>query len=86
MTEQGKNVSDNVELCRIFKNYFSKIIFNLKIPTLINNRAVDSNGISNPSSIAPKLFDQHPSIINIKKENFVSVLNFQKTAVLRYKI
>ena len=52
----------------------------MKIPSLISNSAFDSNSISNPLSIAAKLFDQHPSIINIKKKNFYSVLNFKKTS------
>ena len=75
LTEEGKNVSDNVELCSIFNNYFSEIIFNLKIPNLINNSAVVSNAFSNSLSIATKTFDHHPSIINIKKKSFNSVLN-----------
>ena len=41
LNEEGKNVSDNAELCRIFNNYFSEVISNLKIPSLINNSAVD---------------------------------------------
>ena len=28
LTEEGKNVSDNAELCRVFNNYFSEIISN----------------------------------------------------------
>ena len=75
LTEDGKNFSDNAELCRIFHNYFSEIISDLKIRSLINNSAVDSNAISNPLSIATKMFYQNPSIINIKRENFDSVLN-----------
>ena len=51
---------------------------NLKIPFLINNSSVDSNAISNPLPIATKLYDQNPSIINIKEKNFDSVLNFKK--------
>ena len=65
-------------MCRIFNNYFSEIISNLKIPSLINNSAVDLNVISNGLSIATKIFDQHPTIINIKKKSFDSVLNFKK--------
>ena len=65
----------------IFNNYFSQIISNLKIPSLINISAVDSDAISNPlATIATKLFDQHPSIINIKKKNFELVLNFKKAS------
>ena len=45
LTEEDKNVSGNAELCRIFNNYFSNTISNLKIPSLINNSAVDSNAI-----------------------------------------
>ena len=65
-------------MCRIFNNYFLEVISNFKIPSLINNSTVDSNTISNSLSIAIKLFDQHPSIINIKKKKFDSVLNFIK--------
>ena len=64
----------------IFNNYFSEIVFNLKIPSLINNRVVYSSAISNPLSIATKIFDQHPSVINIKKKNFDSALNFKGTS------
>ena len=46
LNEEGKHVSDNAELCRIFNNYFSEVISNLKIPSLINNSAVDSNAVS----------------------------------------
>ena len=45
---------------------------------MINNRADDSNAVSNPLSIATKLFDQHPSIINIKKKKFHSALNLKE--------
>ena len=71
LNEEGKNVSDNAELCRIFNNYFSEVISNLKIPSLINNSAVDSNAVSYLLSIATKLFDQHPSIISIKKKKSI---------------
>ena len=54
MTEEGKNGSDNAVLVRIFNNYFSKTISNLKIPSLINNSAVDSNAVSNPLSTVKK--------------------------------
>ena len=50
----------------------------MKIPSLINNSTVDSNVISNPLTIATKIFDQNLSIINIKKKKFDSVLNFLK--------
>ena len=59
--------------------------FYLKIPSLINNSGVYSNAVSNSLSIATKLYDQHPSIINIKNKKFDSVLNFKKLAVLKYK-
>ena len=67
-------------MCRIFNNQVSEVIFSLKIPNLINSSAVNSNAVSNPLSIATKLFDQHPSIINIKKKKFDSILNFKKTS------
>ena len=45
---------------------------------MINNSAVDSNATSNYSSIATNRFDQHPSVINIKKKKIDSVLNLKK--------
>ena len=80
LTQEGKNVSDNVELCCIFNIFFSEIISSLKMPNLINNSAFDPNAISNPLSIATKIFDQHPRIINIKRKNPDSVLNFKKNS------
>ena len=80
LTKESKNVSDNAELCRIFNNYFSEILSNLKLPSLVNNSAVGSNASSNPLSIAIKIFDQHPSIINIKKKTFDPALSFKKTS------
>ena len=77
LNEEGKNVSNNGKLCRIFNNHFLEVISNLKIISLINNSAVDSNAVTNQLTIATKLFDQHPSIINIKK-TFDLVLNFRK--------
>ena len=65
--------------CVVFLiNIFSEIIANLKIPSLINNSAAHVNAISNPLSIATKIFDQYPSTINIKSKNFDSVRNFKK--------
>ena len=54
------------------------MISNLKITSLINYNAADSNAITNPLSIATKIFDQHPSIVNIKKKNDNLVMNFKK--------
>ena len=54
---------------------FSIIFF--EKPSLINSSAVDSKTISNLLSIATKLFDQHPSIISIKKKKFDSVLQYR---------
>ena len=54
------------------------MISNLKIPNLINYNAADSNEISNPLSIATKIFDQHPGIVNVKKKNDNLVINFKK--------
>ena len=56
----------------------------MKIPSFINNSAFDPYASSNSLSIATKIFDQHPSIINIKKKNVDSVLNFRDTPVLKY--
>ena len=37
LTEKDRNVSDDTDFCQIFGYYFSKIIFDLQIPHLINN-------------------------------------------------
>ena len=68
-------------MCRIFNNYFSEIISNLKIPSLVNNGTVGSNVSSISLSIAIKIFDQHSSIINIKKKTFYPVLSLKKTSI-----
>ena len=68
-------------MCRIFNNYFSEIISNLKIPSLVNNGAVGSNVSSISLSIVIKIFDQHSSIINIKKKTFDPVLSLKKTSI-----
>ena len=70
-------------MCRIFRNYFSNIVSDLQIPNLINNGTIDSNINSDPVSIATKIFDQHPSIINVKKRKFNSVLSFKTTGKLK---
>ena len=67
-------------MCRIFNNYFSEILSNLKIPSLVNNGPVGSNASSISLSIAIKIFDQRSSIINIKKKTFDPVLSFKKTS------
>ena len=71
-----KKVKKTQAMCRIFNNYFSEAISNLKNPSMINNSTVDSNAVSNSLSIARKLFDQHPNSINIRKKKLDSVLNF----------
>ena len=78
LNKESENISGNAELWRIFYNYYSEVISNLKIPSLIDNSADDSNAVTNPLSIATKLFDQHPSIINAKKKKIDSVLNLKE--------
>ena len=65
LTKEGRNISENAELYSIFNNCFPEIISNLKMPSLINNSAIDSNAISNPLSIATKIFDQHPVLSDL---------------------
>ena len=64
LTEEGKNISDNAESCRIFNNHFQ--FENTKFDKKYN--AVDTNTISYPLSIATKLYDQHPSNVNIRRK------------------
>ena len=48
---------------------------------MVNNGTVGSNVSSISLSIAIKIFDQHSSIINIKKKTFYPVLSLKKTSI-----
>ena len=48
---------------------------------MVNNGTVGSNVSSISLSIAIKIFDQHSSIINIKKKTFDPVLSLKKTSI-----
>ena len=83
MTEEGRNLSNDTELSQISNIYFPNIVSDLRIPNLINN---DTFKLNYPVSIvARKRFDQDPSIINIKKRKFESILNSKKLASLKQK-
>ena len=79
LDEKVRNASDYTELCRIFSNYFSSIVSDLRILKLMNNCTCKSNIYSDPVSVATKIVDRHPSIIDLKKRRFYSVFNFKKT-------
>ena len=75
-TEKGRKASENTEVCQIFSNYFSSIISDLRIQNLINNGTCNSNINSDSVSIATKILDQNPCIINIKKRKFDPKFSF----------
>ena len=77
LIENGKNISNDTELCDIFNGFFSNIISELNIPKkyqcFLND--IDSD------SILPVLnaFKNHPSIKNIKSKKLNSTFSFENT-------
>ena len=73
-----KNISDDTKLCRIFNNFFSNIISDLRIPNLINHGLRNPNINSVPVSIETKIFLQHSNIINLKVKKVDPIFYFTK--------
>ena len=75
LNEEGKTVSDKKELCRTFSTYFANIVSDLQIPKIQDNASnIKSN--HGPALAAIKAFQNHPSVVNIKKkrENLTRLL------------
>ena len=79
LTEKGLNISDDDELCRIFKEFFENIISELKIPDLVKDLGCNSQLTVNSSvDNIVKTFENHPSIVSIKKNFTPTEFNFRK--------
>ena len=63
MTEGNKTISNDDELGRVFNNFFSKTVNELKIPNISNHKLDNAN---DPLKEALRYFENHPSITNIK--------------------
>ena len=61
LTEGNKTISNDDELCRVFNNFFSKIVDELKIPNISNYKIDNTN---DPLKEALRYFENHPSITN----------------------
>ena len=77
MTEGNKTISNDDELCRVFNNFFSKIVDELKIPNISNYKIDNTN---DPLKEALRYFENHPSITNIKSKSFDTNFTFRDTS------
>ena len=77
MTEGNKTISNDDELCRVFNNFFSKIVDELKIPNISNYKLDNTN---DPRKEALRYFENHPSITNIKSKSFDTNFTFRDTS------
>ena len=68
LTENGKTISNDSELCNIFNGFFSNIISELNIPKKYNCFMNDMDSDSVLSVL--NTFENHPSIKNIKSKEF----------------
>ena len=67
MTEGNKAISKDDELCRVFHNFFSEIVDELKIPNISNYKIDNAN---DRLKEVFRYFENHPSIItNIKSKS-----------------
>ena len=77
LIENGKNISNDTELCDIFNGFFSNIISELNIPKkyqcFLND--MDSDSIFSVF----KAFKNHPSIKNIKSKKLNQRFSFENT-------
>ena len=77
LTEGNKTISNDDELCRVFNNFFSKIVDELKIPNISNYKIDNTN---DPLKEALRYFENHPSITNIKSKSFDANFTFRDTS------
>ena len=66
LTENGKNVSNDTELCNFFNGFFSNIISELNIPKKYHCFLNDTDSDSVLSVL--NAFRNHPNIKNIKSK------------------
>ena len=77
LIQNGKNISNDTELCNIFNGFFSNIISELKIPKKYHYFLNDMDSDSVLSIL--NAFKNHPSIKNIKRKKFSSTFSFENT-------
>ena len=77
LTEGNKTISNDDELCRVFNNFFSKTVDELKIPNISNYKLDNTN---DPLKEALRYFENHPSITNIKSKSFDQNFTFRDTS------
>ena len=76
MTEGNKTISSDDELCRVFNNFFSKTVDELKIPNISNYKLDNTN---DPLKEALRYFENHSTITNIKSKSFDTNFTFRNT-------
>ena len=77
LPEGNKTISKDDELWRVFNNFFSKTVDDLKIPNISNYKL---NNANDPLKEALRYFENHPSIINIKSKSFDTNFTFRDTS------
>ena len=75
LNENNKYLSNYSELCKIYCDYFSNIISELQIPRISENIS-NMTDITGPVLAAIIMFQDHPSIKNVREKNFKSVFFF----------
>ena len=78
LNEEGKTVSDEKELCRTFSTYFANILSDLQIPK-IQDVISDVRSNHDPVLAAINMFQNHPSVVNIKQREFNLTFSFKNT-------
>ena len=73
LTEWNNTISQDDELCRVFNNFFSKTVDELKILNISNYKLDNTN---DPLKEALGYFENHPSITNIKSKSFDTNFTF----------
>ena len=66
LTDGNKTISNKKELCRVFNNFFSKTVDELKIPNISDDKLDNTNDALKE---VLRYFENHPSITNIKSES-----------------
>ena len=64
LTEGNKTISNDDELPWVFNIFFSKTVYEIKIPNISNYKLGNTK---DPLKEALRYFENHPSMINIKK-------------------
>ena len=75
LNEAERQISDDEKYSKVFWNFFSNVVSDLKIPNQCNYFS-QKNTYS--LSIITETFEKHPSILNIKKSKLDSDFSFRK--------